>query len=262
MCHCYNEDCMDLAENRHALRTMVYNAVGREQLHSAVISTPASPAQSLGLVSWPGRCLRLDMLPHDHTACTYLRSRGYVPQLLGRDYDVSYCQEYTANPQVEGRIVVPIIMNGQMVGWQARPPYDAPGDNWKDLGVQKYYNLPGMNKRLMLYGFDQARPLPFCIVVEGVTDVWSVGPGAISLLGKTMSPQQSNLIQTHWQAAVIALDAGVKQVSTVQEQLGQKMPVVTVTLPDGQDPATIESNLFWDMVHEAAAQQDLDLLDL
>lgn len=259
MAVCYNENCMVNWENVKALRTMVYDSLGRERRAEEIKILPVSDNQaSLGIVRLPGKCLRVDQLTRNHQAYQYLLSRGLDPQRLGQDYDVSYC--LSADPefaQVASRLIIPIYMRGTLVGWQARPPFDT---DWKMARLPKYYNCPRTNKRLMLYGFDNARTLPYCIVVEGVTDVWAIGAGAVALLGKIMSPQQFELILGNWKAAVVILDSDAhKEIEHIRQLCDGRMPCVPVLLPQGLDPATIDQDYLWDLVHASASQNNVNL---
>lgn len=259
---CYNERCLENYQNRHELRTMIYGGVGRDN-HSPQVRILRGnvPSASLGLVRWPGRCLRVDQLSRSHHAYQYLLSRGFDPAVLGPEYNVSFCQELDPDyPMAHNRLIIPIYMRAKMVGWQARHVGEL---DQRTAHIPKYWNCPGINKRLMLYGFDAAVALPFCIVVEGVTDVWAVGAGAVALLGKTMSPQQFDLIRSHWKAAVVLLDEdAVLAAEEMHHRLRQAMPVVQVPLPPGTDPATIDKEYMWDLIHRAAAAQGVDLLGL
>jgi len=261
-CICYNEQCMEDRENVKTLQNWIYGGIGRERHAPKIkILEGTSTGASLGLTRWPGRCIRVDQLRPEHNACQYLLGRGFDPAVVGRDYWVSYCEAADVDfPLANARLIMPIHMNGQMVGWQARPPYDI---NWKATGQQKYLNCPGMNRRLMLYGFDNSKVLPFCIITEGVTDTWAIGAGAISLLGKSMSMQQADLIVATWKVAVIALDADAQdRVQAIRNLIRNKIPLIVITLPPGLDPADIEPDFFWDLVHMEATRQGVDLLSL
>jgi hypothetical protein len=262
-CICYNEHCMERSGNVQTLRKWIYGGIGRERHPRAIIiRRGTTPVASLGIVDWPGRCLRVDQLQHDHEAYQYLISRDFDPQCLGKDWNVSFCVE--ASPEyrmASRRIVVPIFMNGEMVGWQARAPYDT---DWRVARTPKYLNRPGMNKRLMLYGYDAAIGMNFVTIVEGVTDVWALGKGAVSLLGKDMSPEQAQLISSNWPAAVVALDpdAAEDRITKIRRQLPRDYPLVVVRLPDGVDPATVDQAFFWDLVLGEATRAGVDLLAL
>jgi DNA primase len=171
---------------------------------------------------------------------------------------VAYCEEAAAEyPLVNGRIITPVTMNGECVGWQARAPFEC---DWGARHIPKYYNLPGMPKTSMLYGYDQAVGEPFCIVVEGVTDVWRVGVGAIATFGKTLSFSQAELIYQNWKKVVIAYDSDAHEyVERAKMMLESKMDVVPMLLPSG-DPASIPNEEFWTAVLAAADECRIDLL--
>jgi len=261
MAHCYNEHCMEDPANRKELQTWIFTAIGRERRKPAmkVRHAPATGA-ALGLVDYPGECQRIDTLPTTHKAYQYILGRSMDPQLLGPEYNLSFCHSCARWPAAANKLIIPIYMGGNMVGWQARPPYDI---DWKAAGQGKYYNLPGMNKRLMLYGYDQAKSVRFCTVVEGVTDVWALGPGTVSLLGKSISPDQANMLAAHWDAVVLALDpdAGdrIEKIRKILSEGSLKDKVISVTLPDGVDPATVNKDYFWDLVNRQADVEGVEL---
>ena len=262
MAVCYNEDCLALPENRKELRTMLYGAIGRERRGQQVIVQSAPTEHvALGIVDYPGECLRVDQLPIGHRAVQYLLSRSFDPQVLGPQYGVAYCNESYQYPLVGSKIVIPIYMSGEMVGWQARPPFDA---DWSEVRVPKYYNCPRTNKRLMLYGVDQADELPFCIVVEGVTDVWAIGPGAVSILGKTLAYEQKVQICNRWNTAIVVLDPDAQdraRLTCDSIEHGSNTRAVNVQLPDGTDPASIDNEYFWDLVQMRLQQEGIKVND-
>lgn len=261
MAVCYNERCLDNPANRKELRNMTYGALGRDVRKQPItIGKGRIKPVSLGIVDYPGRCQRVDQLPIDHFAYQYLLGRGVDPQHVGPMYDVSYCHESPMHPVVTAKIVIPIYMNGTMVGWQARPPYDI---DWKAAKQPKYYNCPGTNKSLMLYGIEQTRTMPFCIIVEGVADVWELGAGAISPFGRTLSMQQAALINQLWKTVILALDGdAAKQTEEMHRILSRDVDtrIATVRMPLGLDPATIDRDYFWDLVYESCTQKGIDLL--
>jgi hypothetical protein len=260
-CICYNEGCMERQDNVKELRNWIYSGVGRERHAPAIEILKASDdAVTLGIVDWPGQCLRVDQLPREHQAFQYLLSRGFDPMWLGPKYDVSFCVEMDPQyPVAHQKLIIPIRMRGQMVSWQARPPYDI---DFSAAGQPKYYNCPGTNKRLMLYGYDEAKDLPFAVVVEGVTDVWAHGPGTVSILGKSMAHIQANTIASTWKAAILVLDPEASEEAMRMKEQLNRIPVVLVQLPTGLDPATTDHEYFWDTVLTASIQQGVDLLGL
>jgi len=262
MAVCYNENCLDNPEYRRTLRTSLYAGVGRENHGEVVKILPGkTDSGALGVVDYPGNCQLLNTLPHDHKAYQYMLGRGLSPEMLGEEYGVAYCHESLMTPVAAAKIIIPIHMDGKMVSWQARPPYDI---DWKAARQPKYYNCPGTNKRLMLYGAQQSMDMKFCIVVEGVTDVWAIGAGAVSVLGKVMSMQQAVVINKLWPVAILVLDAGTAVESNKMRDLlthgGTR--VVTVEMPEGLDPASIDRDYLFDLLYGAASTQGVDLLTL
>ena len=145
----------------------------------------------------PLTCLRAT-----HPAIEYLLGRGFDPLEIASIWQVCYC--FLASncwPMVRHRIVVPVWSppsafsapsNGsacELRGWQARAIDDAAGDE------PKYVTMAGMKKSKLLYGLPQAlQTTGPAWIVEGVTDVWRVGPGAVALFGKTLSDFQKALL--------------------------------------------------------------------
>jgi hypothetical protein len=258
--HCYNEECVKDYNVRMRLFNRIYKNIGRDRIKTVVkVEQGIQVPLAAGEVDMPQGCVPLNALDARHPAIEYIVNRGFHPDHLQQNYGVQFGYHYDpAYHQAHERLVVPVIMRGKVVNWQARHVGEA---NWKK--VSKYYNRPGTNKRVMLYGFDDAVLLPFCIIVEGVTDVWAIGPGAVSILGKKMSSQQAGLIVENWQVAVIVLDEDAKDDSMhALMTLRQKIPVANVTLPEGRDPGsyTHAPDELWDIIYTAANQQNLDLL--
>jgi hypothetical protein len=78
------------------------------------------------------------------------------------------------------RLFIPIHFHGRMVSWTTRTIGNSKPRYWAARADQSV--IPIKN---LLYGIDYVANV--CIVVEGPTDVWAVGPGAVSLMGKRWS---------------------------------------------------------------------------
>lgn len=255
---CYNEGCLERQENVRMLRNWIYG-LGRDRAVSHVQVLPGKPAAKLSQARMPGRCRRVDELPSYHEACQYLLGRGIDPVYVGKEFGITFCEE--ADPQYShafGKLVTPIYMRGELVGWQARPTFDT---DWATTGISKYYNCPGMRKQLVLYNFDNAVSNPWCVVVEGITDVWALGNVAVGLLGKSLAAEQAKLLAQNWQTAVVAVDPDVseRERNRMKATLSANMQAIYVTLPAGEDPATIDKDRFWDLVFAEAHKAGLDL---
>ena len=158
-------------------------------------------------------------------------------------------------------IVIPIRMQRDLVGWQARYPADL---DWKATGQRKYYNLPGMPKRLFLYNYDTARLYSVVVVVEGVTSVWRMGGPVVAIFGKSLSEQQRRML-LEWDLVVFMLDnddeSAQHKMIEMHADVSRHKPACMVILPDGTDPAQFNRRILWDLVKESAqaAGHRLDL---
>ena len=100
------------------------------------------------------------------------------------------------------RVVIPIIIDGQLISFQGR---DITGkDSPKYMACPK--ELEAYDHKHSLYGLDQAAGFDQCVVVEGVTDVWRLGPGAVGTFGTAFLPPQVNLIADNFRRAFILYD--------------------------------------------------------
>ncbi len=258
---CYNDQktCYDSAVKREAFLFHVFKSrppkrlpVRRGQAHSG----------KLGEVDPAGKLTRLDQLPVSHPANDYLAGRGYDPWELGRVYGVSYCESSVRYPLCRDRIIIPVVMNGKTVGWQARFIGER---DWKSCPVPKYWDLPGMAKRMMFYNHDQAAKAPWTGLQEGVTDVWSTGPMMMGLLGSTVSFAQRQILSFppfRTKPIVIMLDGDARvENELITDQLQREHPggVVMVDLPTDTDPGDLspESNLA--TIYAAAKNQGVVL---
>jgi hypothetical protein len=210
-------------------------------------------------VTFPGRAVPLNELPPDHHARSYLLGRGLDPDELCLRFGLSYCDE-SPNYIARGRIIVPIWMDGRMVGWQGRWPADLVKFDRRP----KYYNVPQMPKRKMLYNVDCARLYRTVVVVEGVTDAWAVGGNAVAVFGKTLSTNQRRLLVDCWGSGhvVILLDGDAAEDAKVMAaELEPVMPgkVLVVDLPASLDPGSMDRDLIWQWVVHRAAEKGMTL---
>jgi DNA primase len=181
-------------------------------------------------------------------------------------YGVGYCLRVN-DPQRHGalvnRLYIPIVMNGTLVGWQGRHLI-----NKTPKGIAKYYGLPNMPKRSMLYNLDVAKRWPFVVVVEGVTSVWRInGPSgngpATALLGKALSAQQQKLLVDHWKnkPLILILDPDAKlKMEGLAHQLAMIWDELAfIYLPEGFDPDNYESEAIQNIILAAARARGIHL---
>lgn len=132
------------------------------------------------------------------------------------------------------RILAPIYFNGKVVSYQCRAtrthqklPY---------LACAKREEV--IEHKSMLYGFDVAVRLNKCVVVEGVTDVWRLGPGAVATFGKGFTPAQVLLISNHFDQIFVLPDSDVPESETITpalEALGKEVEELNLSWGDPDD---------------------------
>lgn len=244
---CYNDDhCLNDWGKRVELCDMIFGFQNRYNRNVQFKYIAGEPENlELRETCLPGECVPLQDLPSGHPAITYMCGRrGYLLEFLVQQ-GCTYCVR--AEPKwrsAQGRVIVPIYFDGILVGWQGRWPDEL---DWKAAGFPKYYTLPGMPKRQILYNFDQAKRYPFVIVEEGITDVWATGPWSVAVLGSALTyPQQRHLL-TQWSGRpiVVMLDGGENERAVMQHMVSQlvateqqRCPVFYVQLPEGRDPGS------------------------
>lgn len=261
---CYNDGCLESHTRRIQLEDRLFGPINRnERTKKFRVQEGDTETATLREVKMPGHVVRIDELPEHHVARRYIEERGFSSQVVGEDFGVTFCDDADPMyPAVAGRLVIPIYMYDELVGWQARVPDD--NIDWKATGIPKYYGMRGMPKRLMLYNYDFAKALDFCVVVEGVTDVWAVGDPAVGLLGKKIHPLQRKLLMEFEGGMILMLDPDAKAetegvVDTLLHKLEGRLAVVE--LEEGRDPAVFDEDVIWEIIADAARPAGIDISD-
>ena len=254
---CYNENCLSDPVKWKRFYDAIFGYKNYSQRQQATFHVRPGEwidPQEFGKADPPGEIIPITALARtqpNHPAVVYLmHQRRYTHQILDH-YQVGYCYQAAAKyPAAQDRIIFPIVMHGEMVGWQGR--YVGDDANWKY--TPKYYGLPGMRKRLMLYNYDNAKASPFVVLVEGVTDVHVVGDYSVALLGKRMSRYQYELITSTWvnRPVILVLDPDAQdELRGIVNDLRQNdVVVVPVMLPDGYDCGSFDRATIWSMIYQ------------
>jgi len=266
---CYNDDwsCMTNPENIKTLRDRVYRDIGRDQRRKLPIARGEYIDMTLVRAENPGTCIPVHLYPSHLQQPQYLVSRGFTDlQRLGAHFGVSVCTSVPPGKRIDAainRIVAPIFMNGAQVSWQARRTEHWDEDMYgKDK--MKYFFLPGTNRKILLYNFDNAKAFKFVIVTEGVTDVWTIGDCAVATFGKAITAYQTKLIQRTWKTVFLALDADALDQSRAYLRSLEAAGVrcIILDIPPGQDPASMGANNFWDMVYWTCQRHNINLEEM
>jgi len=237
--HCFRRDC--LASPAAAL-DLAQRLDGDPSLPLA--EAPLAPATSpvVTPTHLPGWCVRLDMLPPQHTALRYLEQRQFDPLQLARTFGIGFCLQ-SDDRYCHQRIAIPIWQHEQYVGYQMRA---LPGQSGP-----KYYSAHGMPKSRLLYNLDSAQHYAFIVVVEGPSDVWRVGANAVATLGASASAWQlSTLAQLNLRAQIVWLydanaagQAGTARAQASWRPLLGAQPVHWLALPHDDPGSWSEADL-------------------
>lgn len=208
--HCFNDGCPLALADKDAFEKMRRYLLGYRlynfqdvPLRQGKIVDPYAKCRR-----FPGECVPINTLPDDHPASEYLRGRDFDRDELTRYFDVRWCQT-SDNWLAAERIILPVYYRTQLVGWQARPPFDL--DDWKSSRFPKYYTATGTPRGSTFYSIDLARQFRCCVVVEGATDVWRFGGPAVAVFGASMTPKQIELFGSTFAngAGVLMLDSDI-----------------------------------------------------
>lgn len=268
LAYCFNESCLgqNAADFEHRVFKIEWGRRGPPPMPIAEGKVVADVRPRP-----PGIETPLQDLPPTHHACRYLAGRGFDPAKIGRAWGATYCvQASNEFPAATGRIIVPVVFKGEYRGWQARYPDDV---DWKKAKIQKYFNLPGMQKMHYLYNYDAVRDSRVVVVCEGVTDAWVVGKKhGVCLFGKRFSQEHLACLRRRWGKkgglCVVALDpdaisaegdrrAYASAMESLRSVFGRKR-LVELDLP-GKDPGSMTRKMFWTLVAGACDGVGVDL---
>jgi len=161
-------------------------------------------------------------------ARNYLDARKYDADKLVRDWGLLSTAHWGF---YKNRILAPIYINNQVVSYQCR---DITGKHdQKYLACFQEEEITEHQK--CVYGFDSVVGRK-CIVVEGITDVWRLGHGAIATFGISFTKQQARMIAINFDRVFIMYDSETQAQEKADELaflIGSsfKNPVEVVNLP-------------------------------
>lgn len=163
----------------------------------------------------------------------YLQERGFNWRKLQKDFDIRFVGN---RGDFKFRVVAPVIMDGRLVSYIGRDVTGKASLRYKVLSDDKAV-LP---RRSLLYNVDSVKRGGTAVIVEGVTDVWRLGPGAVATLSVAFTPQQvAFLRKKEISRAFILYDQGADEQA---ERLANALywaDVEIVTLDKYDDPAEL-----------------------
>jgi hypothetical protein len=255
LANCFNDGCdlnreadrPDRREKQLTLRRMIDPMLS----HTVTLPFRAAAEPEPIIPELPDKLIPLTQLDPSHPARQYIERRGFDIDLVVDMYQVAYCPD-DPHPFVDNRIIIPVRQQSKLVGWQARYIGEAPKH------LPKYFTMPGMRKMQVLYNYDHASQYPIGVIMEGVTDVWTIGGQGVNIFGSSVGEHQRRLIHSAWgQTGIVLLsDSDVgdteekwKQYTKMRDSLQSlcKWGMLEVRLPKG-DPGDYSSRELWSYI--------------
>lgn len=120
--------------------------------------------------------------------CKYLKTRGFNSKALARVWNIG---GIGSGSRLAWRLFIPITMHGETVSWTTR----AIGSR-QPRYVSARPTEESFPHKNLLYGADLVLGHTV-IVVEGPTDAWRFGPGAVATLGLQVTPVQVRELRSY-----------------------------------------------------------------
>lgn len=160
--------------------------------------------------------VRLPRIIHDLKAphMRYLKKRGYNPRKLAKIWGLMGTGPVG---DYKHRIIAPITLNGRLVSYQGRDYTEKSRLRYKACKQRDEL----IDHKNLLYGLDQAKGTS-CILVEGITDVWRLGPGAVATFGIKYKPSQFQLLWERFSKVFVMYDndpQAIKQAKKIANEL-------------------------------------------
>lgn len=271
---CWNENCFaDFTARKDFFEKLYADGEGQFQDDAPEYAADDTLVKK-GKPKMPGKLWRLDKLALKsprHPAVLYVQQRLMDIDELGVTFGVGFCPE-PRNRAAENRLIAPVLLHGKLAGWTGR--YFEPD---RPKAIPKWYHDPNMEKSKLLYNFDQARRYHTKFLVEGPGDVWGCGTRGLAVLGKTVSPDQIELLKSCCSgdaALVLMLDpkqdakaaarGDLHHLERAYRELARQAwlanKLLTVYLPDELDPGELDRAYIFGLVQRCAVQKNVKVI--
>lgn len=151
----------------------------------------------------------------------YLSQRGFDPEELEQEWGVQGTGpvSFLDGASYGHRIVIPIHWQGEVVSFQAR---DITG-----RAELRYKACPQTRERrpykTTLYGQEQHWRRDCGICVEGITDVWRLGPLACATFGTTVTREQIKALARAFDRVAVVFDGGEVPAARAADELVDRL---------------------------------------
>ena len=138
----------------------------------------------------------LDDFPKKHKE--YLESRNFDPDYLIDMWDLK-----ATGPlgRYKNRIIAPVYYRGILMSYQGRDITDSDKAKYKACSEENEKR----HHKNCLYGLDMSTGRTG-VVVEGITDVWRLGPGSVATFGIKYTDVQTLLLYKHFDRIFVLFD--------------------------------------------------------
>lgn len=251
-CHCWR--C-----GPHALVSVLSKATGLSILEIKSVIRKYEGVRRKVHVTEPRVAIRPLKLPQptiklNQYGRRYLRTRRFDPDTIEEEWGVLQTGPISSLDLISygNRIVIPIYWNGKMVSFQTR---DITGKSDK-----KYIACPSKREKVkhahIVYGQESVwQDTDTLIVVEGVLDVWRLGPYSVGTFGTSINIEQVLSLSRLADKFIILYDTE----KTAQEQ-ARKLAVKLRTLGKRTSIATLDDGDPADLKQAEADKLVKDLL--
>jgi hypothetical protein len=197
---------------------------------------------------------KFKMPPHDelqkqHKA--YLKKRGFDPDYIAQYWQVKGTGVVSMldGANFKHRILAPIDWQGQTVSWQTRDITNKATNKYITCSKEREI----IHHKHILYGkTEKWKDVGF--LVEGITDVWRLGPLAFATFGIKYKPAQLRIIAKQFRRVFILFDndpQAVIQAAKIKADLLFRN-VEAIVIPMESDPASMKqtdaNNLIKDLL--------------
>lgn len=200
-----------------------------------VIETPET-------VTLPCNCVPLGRVQHN-----YLRTRGYNHVLLEKTWGLRCTNDLG---DYKYRIIAPIFLDKKLVSYQGR--------DYTNKASLKYKaclkDMEVVHHKHTLYGIDLVQR-DTVVVVEGIADVWRLGPGAVATFGISYKKEQVLLLNQRFKKIFILFDSypqeAMEQANNLAMELiglGSNVEVLELDKGDPADMSDVDLQKLMHMI--------------
>ena len=174
----------------------------------------------------------------------YLIDRNFDPDKLIKEWGIKGTNH---RGSYKFRVMIPVYLNGRLVSYQGRDITDKQRLRYKACKLEKEV----VCHKHTLYGIDKIFNRK-CVVVEGVTDVWRLGVGAVGTFGTEFKLQQVLMLAKNVDKAYLMFDQGAEEKLQKLDMMLQSQGVETeqISFEGFDDPGEMDDDTAQEIMKE------------